>query len=113
MKTKIMEISITSEMVSQNTICRGIKGSNKDCKFLEIAKKVQHASNPDKEHDKDQSSEGITEIEQTGKNLKKVREAYFNFLQMQKRQMVHTKSSVKKRAVREDRCPPKNGGKTT
>ena len=66
MKTKIMETSITSEMVSQNTICGEILGTNKNREYPEIAEKVLWAPNNDKEHDKDQVSEGITEIEQTG-----------------------------------------------
>ena len=47
-----------------------------------------------------------------------MREAYFNFLWMQKRQMAHMKSTVKKMTVREDRgkpgyrCKPKDEGKT-
>ena len=57
-----------------------MEGSSKDCEVPEIAKKVPQASSKDREHDNDQSSEGITEIEQTGKNLNKAREAYFNFL---------------------------------
>ena len=101
-----METSITSEMVSQNTICREMRGSSKDHEFPKIAKKVPWASSKDKEHDKDQSSEGITEIEQTGKNVNKAREAYFNFIQSQKRQiMARTKHAAKKRTVREDHRP--------
>ena len=61
-----METSITSETMSQKTICREILGT-KYRKFPKIAKKVLWASNNDKEHDKDQSSKGITEPEQTGK----------------------------------------------
>ena len=56
MKTNIMETSITSEMVSQNIICREIKGSTKDEEFPEIAKKVPWASTKHKEQDKDQSN---------------------------------------------------------
>ena len=67
MKTKIMETSIISETVSQNTICGEMKGSSKDWEFPEIVKKVPWATNKDKEHDKDQGSEGIMETEQTGK----------------------------------------------
>ena len=106
MKTKIMETSITSEMVSQNTICREMKGSSKDHEFLEIAKKFPQAPSKDKEHDKNQNSEGITEIEQTGKNVNKAREAYFNFIQTQRKRMTHMKRTAKKRIVREgqDKC---------
>ena len=57
-----------------------MKGSSNDQEFPEIAKKVPRVSKKDKEHGKDLSSEGITEIEQTGKILNKVREAYLNFL---------------------------------
>ena len=93
-----MESSITREMVLQNTICGEIKGSTKDGDFPEIAKKVLWASNKDKELDKEQSNEGITEIDQTGKNVDKAREAYFNFVQSQKRQkMACTKRTVKEK----------------
>ena len=67
MKTKIMETSVTSEMVSQNTICEEMEGSNKDCEVPEIANKVLRVSSKDKEHNNDQSSEGVTEIDETGK----------------------------------------------
>ena len=40
MKTKIMETSITSETVSQNTICGEMEESSKDQEVPEIAKKV-------------------------------------------------------------------------
>ena len=56
-----METSITSEMISQQTVCREIGRPNKDPKFPEVAKKVQHTCHKDKE----QINEGITEIEQT------------------------------------------------
>ena len=79
MKSKIMETSIISEMVSQNTICGEIEGPNKDQEFQEIAKKIPQASNKDKEQDEDQSNEGITEIEQSGKNVKKVRLILISF----------------------------------
>ena len=58
-------------MVSQNTNFGEIKGPHKDQEFPEIAKNVPQASNKDKEQDKDQTNEGITEIEQTDKNLNK------------------------------------------
>ena len=48
-KTKIIETSITSEMVSQNTICGEIERPNKDWEFPEIAKRVPWASNKDNE----------------------------------------------------------------
>ena len=77
-----METSFTSETVSHNTICREILGP-KNREFPEIAKRILQASNNNIEHDKNQSNERITEMEQTGKNLIKVREAYFNFIQSQ------------------------------
>ena len=82
MKSKIMETSVTSETVSQNTIYGEMEGSSKDLEVPEIAIKVQRASSKDKGHDDYQSREieGVTEIEQTGKNLNRVKEAYFNFL---------------------------------
>ena len=87
MKTKILEISITREMMLQNTICGEIERPNKDQEFPEIAKKVPWVSNNDKELDENQSNEGITEIEQMMKNLNKAREAYINLIQSQKRHM--------------------------
>ena len=72
-------------MVSQNTICGEIEWPNKDWEFPEIVIEVQWASNKGKEQDKDQSYEGITENEQAGKNVNKVREAYFNFIQHRER----------------------------
>ena len=42
-----MELSITSEMVSQNTICGEVEGSSKDCEVPEIAKKAPWASSKD------------------------------------------------------------------
>ena len=89
MKTKIMEITITSEMVSQNTFAERWKDLENIGNSQKWLKKVSQAFSKDKEDDKAQSSEGITEIEQTGKNLIK---AYFNFLQMQKRQIAHKKA---------------------
>ena len=102
MKTKVMETSVTSETVSQNTLCGEMEGPSKDSKVPEIAKKVLRVPSKDKEYDDDQRSdiEGVTEIEQTGKNLNRVREAYFNFLQTQKKHMAHTKNTVKQRTVR-------------
>ena len=60
-------------MVSQNTICGEIKGSSKDWEFPEMAKKVPWACNKDKELNKDQSNEEITESDQTGKMQTKQR----------------------------------------
>ena len=67
MKTKIMETSITSEIVLQNTICEEIERPKKDWEFPEIAKKAPQASNNEKELDENQSNEGITEVELMGK----------------------------------------------
>ena len=38
MKTKVMETSVTSETVSQNTLYGEMEGSSKGSKVLEIAK---------------------------------------------------------------------------
>ena len=44
-----------------------------------------------------------TKIEQTGKDLNKVREAYFNFIQTkEKKKMARTKHTTKKRTMGED-----------
>ena len=48
----------------------------------------------------DQTNGGMTEIEQTGKNLNKAREAYSNFIQSQK--LAQTKHTIKKQTMRED-----------
>ena len=106
-----METSVISETLSQNTICGEMEGPSKDSKVPEIAKRVPRTPSKDKEYDDDQRSdiEGVTEIEKTGKNLNRAREAYSNFLKTQKRQKkAHTKNTVKRRMVRED-CKP---GKT-
>ena len=100
MNTENMETSITSEMISQQTVCRDIERPNKDWKFTEIAKYVPQTCNKDKE----QVNERITEIEQTRKDLNKAREVYFELIKMQK--MTWTKHSVKKRVVCEGRRPP-------
>ena len=59
-----METSFTSEMISQQTVCREIERPNKYWKFTEVAKKVPHTCHKDKE----QINERITEIEQTRKD---------------------------------------------
>ena len=41
MKTKVMETSVTSETVSQNTISGEMEGPSKDSKVPEIAKRPQ------------------------------------------------------------------------
>ena len=84
MNTENMETSIISEMILQQTICGETEGYNKDCEFLEIAKKVPHASNNDNECDKTNSNEEITEIEQSRKNLIQAKEVYFSYIQSQK-----------------------------
>ena len=78
MKTRVMETSVTSETVSQNTISGEMEGPSKDSKVPEIAKKVPKVPSKDKECDNDQRSDnkGETEIEQTGKNLKQVRSLF-------------------------------------
>ena len=62
----------------------------RDNKIMEIAKQVLRVPNKNKEQTNDQGSnkERETEIEQTGKDLNRVREAYFNFIQTQKKKMV-------------------------
>ena len=49
--------------------------------------------NKDKKH----SNEGITKIEQTGKDLNKAREFYFDLVKSQK--MARTKHTMKKRVI--------------
>ena len=61
MNTTNMETSITSETISQQTVCGEMEVPNKDWKFPEIAKKVPHTCNKDKKL----INGGITEIEQT------------------------------------------------
>ena len=48
MKTKVMETSITSETVSQNTISGEMEGPDEDGKVPKIAKKVTRVCNKDK-----------------------------------------------------------------
>ena len=69
MKTKVMEISVPSETVSQNTISGEMEGPSKDSKVPEIAKKVPRVPSKDKECGDDQRSdnEGQTEIEKMAK----------------------------------------------
>ena len=100
MNTENMETSITSETISQQTICREIERPNKDQESPDIAKKAPRTSNNDKEIDVNQSKERSTESEQTRKNLNKAKEVYFNLIRSQKRPMVHTKHSAKKRVER-------------
>ena len=84
MKAKIMETSITSEMILQQTMCGDIERPDKDQVFLEIAKEISRESNHDNPLDMTQSNEEITEIEQTRKHLIKAKEVYFNYLQSHK-----------------------------
>ena len=81
MKTKVVETSITSETVSQDTVSGEVEEAIKD-KTLEIAKKAMMVPNKDKEQPDDWGSikERENEIKQTGKNMNRLREAYFNFL---------------------------------
>ena len=83
-----METSITSETISQQTICGEPEHLSKDCELIEIAN--------DNEPKQAQSKEQMTEIEQTRKNLIKAWQVYFNYLLPQK--MVCTKHCVKHRA---------------
>ena len=55
------------------------------------------------EKDKEQINEGITEIEQTRKDLNKAREVYFDLIKMQS--MSQTKYTVRKRVVWEGKTP--------
>ena len=71
-----METAITSETISQQTICGEPEYPNKDCEIDQV-----------------QSKEYMTEIEQTRKNLIHAREVYFNYLSSQR--MAHTKYSVR------------------
>ena len=81
MKTKVVETSITSETVSKNTVSGEVAEPFKD-KTPEIDKNVLRVPNKDKEKTGDQgyNKERETEIEQTGRDLNRVREAYFNFI---------------------------------
>ena len=102
MKTKVIRTAITSEMVSQNTVSGEMK-EPVTLRVPEIAKKILRVPNRDKEqtNDDEGSVKGReNEKEQTGKNLNKVREAYFNLIQTQRKKMAHTKRTAKKRTVR-------------
>ena len=72
-----MEMSITSETISQQTICGDNEGLN---------------LNNDMEDSKEQ-----TELERMQNNLKKAREVYFKYFSLQK--MACTKATVCKRAI--------------
>ena len=103
MKTKVMEMSITSETVSQNTVSGGTEEPIRESKIIEIAKKVPRVPNKDKKQRNDQRNcqerETEIEIEQAGKDLNRVREVHFNFIQTQKRKMARMKQTVKKRTI--------------
>ena len=86
-----METSITSEAISQQTICGEPEHPNEDHKFIEIAN--------DNEPKQAQSKEQMTEIEQTRKNLIQAWGVYFNYLVPQK--MACTKHSVKQMTQKE------------
>ena len=74
-----METSITSETISQQTICR-------ESENIEIA----NDTDPKLNQSKDQM-----EIEQTRKNLMQAQEVYFKYFSSQK--MAHTKATVRRR----------------
>ena len=84
-----METSITSETVSQQTICG-------DPENIEIAN--------DTEPKQIQSKEQMSEIMQTRKNLIQAWKVYFKYFSSQR--MAHTKSAVKRRAVKGDKSIP-------
>ena len=75
-----METAIASKIISQQTICGEVLGTNKNREFPEIAKKVLMVPNKDDEHTEDNnirkpdylsksSSKGRTEIKQTSTRL--------------------------------------------
>ena len=74
-----METSITSETISQETICG-------DPENIEIANDTEPKLTQSKEQ---------MEIAQTRKNLMQAREVYFKYFSSQK--MAHTKSTIKRR----------------
>ena len=81
-------MAITSEMISQQTICR-------DNETLEL--------NNDMEYNLNYSQEK-TELKKTQNNLKWAREVYFKHFPLQK--MACTKASVRKRAMIEAKTMP-------
>ena len=84
-----METSITSETISQQTVCGEIEKPSNGQKFPEVVEKVPWTGNKDKEC----SNERITKIEQTGKDLNNARKVYFNLIKTQK--MARTKRTVR------------------
>ena len=104
MKTKVMEMSITSETVSWNIVSGEMEVPIRENEIIQIAKKVPRVPNKDKEQNNDQGNnqEREIEIEQTSKDINRVIEAYFNFTPTQKKKMVRMKQTIKKRFVQED-----------
>ena len=92
-----METSITSETISQQTICGQLYKPNKDHKYIETTRQVSQTSRNDNQA---QSKECITEIEQIRKNLIHAREVYLKYISSQK--MAHTKYSTRRNAEKED-----------
>ena len=82
-----METPITSEMISQQTICGEPENHNQDHEFIEISNdnKLRQA----------QSKEQVTEIKQTRKKSNQCKEVYFYYFLPQKK--THTKHSIKQR----------------
>ena len=83
-----METSITSETISQQTICGDSEHLSKDCKLIEIVN--------DNEAKQAQGKEQMTEIVQTRKNLMQAQKTYFKYFSSQK--MTHTNATVRRRA---------------
>ena len=79
MKTKVVETSIISETVSQNTISGEVEEPIKD-QIPETAKKVPREQT-NNQGDQENNEEADTEIKQTGKDMNRAWETYFNFLQ--------------------------------
>ena len=67
-----MEMSITSEMISQQTICGDNEGLNLNNNM--------------------ESSKEQTKLERMQNNLKKAREVYFKYFSLQR--MAHTKATI-------------------
>ena len=94
-----METSITSETISQQTIC----GDNES---LELTNDTEYNLNYSKEK---------TELEKTQNKLKQARKIYFKYFPLQK--MACTKSTIRKRAMMgiktvPQSLPPRIGKKT-
>ena len=78
-----METSVTSETVSQQTIC-----GDPECLCLEITNYTEPKLAQGKEK---------MELEQTKNNLKQAQEVYFKYFPLQR--MACTKATVRKRAM--------------